>query len=499
MGDLTRPLAARLQRLGAVDLRAALRPRGAVVQVGDGVAQVVGLETAGYEELVTFDTGARGMVYDLAPDRVGVVLLSGADRVCVGEGARATGTLPSLPVGRELLGRVVDALGQPLDGEPPPPGERRPVFRAAPRLIERAPVDRPLHTGILAIDAAIPIGRGQRQLIVGDRNVGKTALALDVVAAQRETGVICVYVAIGQPLSRVLGIRQALRQSGALGNTVVVAAEAAETPGMQHLAPYSGTTVAEYFRDLGRDALVIYDDLTKHADAYRQLALLLGRPPGREAFPGDIFYVHAELLERATALSSEGAARSLTAFPIVETTDSDISAYIPTNLISITDGQIYLDVGRFDRNQRPAIDIGRSVSRVGGAAQAPIMRDVAHNLRIHMSRFESLESLTRIGLDVDQASRQTIERGRILRELLRQPRFTPRAVSDQALALIAVSDGWLDGLPPEKAAALLWRAADRARAEVAEVMEALEAGNIPADGYRELLRGVVAAAREAAP
>ncbi|MCA9555706.1 MAG: F0F1 ATP synthase subunit alpha, partial [Myxococcales bacterium] len=379
-------IAGRLAALERVDLGLALRPRGAVVEVGDGVAQVVGLRRPGYEHLVRFDAGAQGMAYDLGLARTGVVLLSGADRVRAGDGCVLTHELPSVPVSPALLGRVIDPTGAPLDGHAAPLGTPRAVFQPAPELMARDHVRRPLITGVMVIDVAVPIGRGQRQLLIGDRNVGKTSLALDVVAAQRDTGVLCVYVIIGQPLSRILRIADRLERAGARGHTVVVAADAAQTPGLQYLAPYAGATIAESFRDAGRDVLVIYDDLTKHADAYRELALLLGRPPGREAFPGDIFYIHAELLERATAMSPAAGGGSVTALPIVETTGSDISAYIPTNLISITDGQVYLDAARFERNLRPAVDIGKSVSRIGGAAQSPTVRAAARNVRIDMAR-----------------------------------------------------------------------------------------------------------------
>jgi len=464
----------RLAGIGSLELRRAFVPRGAVLEVGDGVARVAGLRGVGSEEIVAFDSGALGMAYELAPTETGVVLLKNAEAVRASEGVEATGELPALPVSREILGRTIDPLGQPLDGRPVVAGTLQPMFRRAPTLMERAPVDRPLLTGLMVVDSAIPIGRGQRQLIVGDRNVGKTALALDIVAAQRAGDVVCVYVVIGQPISRVLSIREALERQGALDNTVLIASDAGDPPGLQYLAPYAGTAVAEYFRDQGRDALVIYDDLTKHADAYRELALLLGRSPGREAFPGDIFYIHAQLLERATALAGDGRAGSITAFPIVETTDSDISSYIPTNLISITDGQVYLDTALFERNQRPAVDIGRSVSRVGGAAQRPSLRASAHNLRIVMSRFESLESLTRVGLDVDPATQRAVERGRIMREILRQPRFTVRRVADQILALTAVSEGWLDELSPANARSLIWAASARLRSEDEELAAVLE-------------------------
>jgi F-type H+-transporting ATPase subunit alpha len=474
-----------------LDVSDEVRLRGVVVEVGDGVAQVVGLPEVGYEELVVFDSGACGMAYDLAPERTGVVLLVSGDGVAAGEGAEGMGRLPSIPVGPNLLGRIVDPLGAPIDERPPPAGQSRPVFVAAPDLVVRAPVCRQLLTGVLAIDTAIPVGRGQRQLIIGDRNVGKTALALDIVSAQKNTGVVCVYVMIGQPLSRVLSVRDALLASGAWDNTVIVAAEASEAPGIQYLAPYAGTAVAESFRDAGRDALVVYDDLTKHADAYRELALLLNRPPGREAFPGDIFYIHAELLERATVMSDASGGGSLTALPIVETTDGDISSYIPTNLISITDGQVYLDATRFEKNQRPAVDVGRSVSRVGGTAQPDVLRRVARNVRIATARFDTLEAFTRVGLDVDPKTQLSIDRGRALRELNRQPRFTLRSLAAQILALLAVDGGWLDGLAASEARDLVWRSAERARAELASDSEALDRGQEPAAGWQERLQQLV--------
>lgn len=478
-----------------LDLRPALGVRGAVVEVGDGVARVVGLPDVGSEELVQFDSGALGVAYEIAPERTGVVLISGGERVRARDGAVALRRLPSIPVGGELLGRVVDPLGAPLDGRPPPAGAVRSLFREAPPLTARAPVETPLQTGIMAIDAAIPIGRGQRQLIIGDRNVGKTALVLDIIAAQRLGDVACVYVVIGQPISRVLGVREALERAGALANTVIVASDAGDPAGLQYLAPYAGAAVAEAFRDEGRDALVVYDDLTKHADAYRELALLLGRPPGREAFPGDIFYIHAELLERATALAAGG---SVTAFPIVETTDSDISGYIPTNLISITDGQIYLDSARFERNQRPAIDIGRSVSRVGGTAQVPALRAASRNLRIVMSRFEALEALTRVGLDVDAPTRKAIERGRITREVLRQPRLAVRSLADEILAVTAIDEGWLDGISLVEVGATLWSAAARVRQALPGLDATFRAGAPPV-GWKERLREEVTRARGVRP
>jgi F-type H+-transporting ATPase subunit alpha len=485
----------------SLDLMQVTKPRGAVVQVGDGVAHVVGLDNIGFEELMVFDSGALGMAYDLGPKGIGAILLSGVEHVRAGEGAMALHNLPSLPIGAGLLGRIVDPLGTPLDDGPAlETRESRPLFRPAPEFVERKGVDRPLHTGVMVIDAAIPIGRGQRELIVGDRNVGKTALALDIVAAQETNDVICVYVVIGQPLSRVLGIRDTLRSEGAMEHTAIIAADASMSPGMRYLAPYAGATVAEWFRDSGRDALIVYDDLTKHADAYRELALLLGRPPGREAFPGDIFYIHAELLERAAARRQDSGGGSVTALPIVETTDSDISGYIPTNLISITDGQIYLDTSRFERNERPAVDIGRSVSRIGAVAQPEAMRAAAKNLRILMSRFEAVESLARVGLDVDPSTARAIHRGRVMRELLRQGRFEKRSVSAQVFLLTAVTEGWLDAIAPEKAHELMNRVLFRTRTELEEIVETLDAGALPGKDWKIHIQALLQpAAKEVVP
>ena len=471
-----------------LDLSRGLRVRGIVTRVADDVAWVAGLDDVGSEELVRFDPGALGMALELAADTTGVVLLSGAADVTTGEGAIGLGRLPTLPVGPDALGRILDPLGTPLDGGPPLAGSRRLLFCPALEFIERKNVDQPLITGVMAVDAAIPIGRGQRELIIGDRDVGKTALAIDVVAAQRRGDVACVYALIGQPMSRVLSLREELDAAGVADNVTIIAAVASAPPGLQYLAPYAGASMAESFRDAGLDALVIYDDLTKHANAYRELALLLDRPPGREAFPGDIFYVHAELLERASARRPDLGGGSVTALPIVETTDSDISGYIPTNLISITDGQIYLDPSRHERNERPAVDIGRSVSRIGGKAQPEAMRQAARNLRILISRFEEVEALTRVGLDVDTSTQRTIRRGQVMRELLRQPRFSPRKVSEQVLTLTAVSSGWLDDIDPKRAREVVTRALERARAELASVVTTLDTGQLPAGDWTEAFK-----------
>lgn len=473
----------------AADFASVLRPRGTVARTGDGVAQVVGLDHVAYEELVCFDSGALGMAFDLRANTVGVLLLSGFEAVRAGEGVIGMGRLPDLPVGSATLGRVIDPLGNPLDDNGPLPElPRLALFRQAPELIERKPVDEPLRTGVLVVDAAIPIGRGQRELIIGDRNVGKTALAEDAIVAQIPGDVACVYVVIGQAMSRVLALRESLLRAGVLENTAIVTAEASMPPGMRYLAPYAGASVAEWFREQGGHALVVYDDLTKHADAYRELSLLMDRPPGREAYPGDVFYIHAELLERAAARNAASGGGSVTAFPIVETTESDLAAYIPTNIISITDGQIYLDAARFARNERPAVDIGRSVSRIGGAAQPEPMRLAARNLRILHSRFEELESLSRVGLELEAGVEQEIARGRRLRSLLRQPRLAPRGIAEQVLAVLAASEGWLDGVSPEDAPRIVENLGARLRSEQPLVASCLERGEVPEGDWLEKIQ-----------
>ncbi|MDH5306181.1 MAG: F0F1 ATP synthase subunit alpha [Myxococcales bacterium] len=481
------------------DLSSVFRARGVVARTGDGVAQVAGLTRVAYEELVGFDSGALGLAFDLRADSTGVLLLSGAEAVRAGEGVVGLARLPELPVGPATLGRVIDPLGNPLDdGGPLPELPRCELFRPAPELIERKAVDAPLRTGVFVIDAAIPIGRGQRELIIGDRNVGKTALAEDAIVAQTAGDVACVYVVIGQAMSRVLTLRETLLRAGALQNTAIVAADASMPPGMRYLAPYAGASVAEWFRDQGGHALVVYDDLTKHADAYRELSLLMDRPPGREAFPGDVFFIHAELLERAAARNAAAGGGSVTALPLVETTESDIAAYIPTNIISITDGQIYLDTARFARNERPAVDIGRSVSRIGGAAQPAPVQIAARNLRILHSRFEELESLARVGLELETGLAQEIARGRLLRALLRQPRLSPRGIAQQVLGVLAVSEGWLDGLAPEQAPRFVESLVARVRSEEPGTASRLERGELPEGDWVERIRANAAALGSAA-
>lgn len=482
-----------------VDLASAFKPRGVVRSVGDGVAIISGLPEVRFQEVLAFDSGATAMAFDLRTDGLGAVLLGRRDAVREGDGVVSTGRLPELAVGPDALGRILDPLGNPLDEGPPlSEGESLPLFRAAPEIIERGDVNQTLWTGVLAIDAAIPIGRGQRELIIGDRNIGKTSLAIDLVAAQRAGDVACVYVVIGQPMSRVLALRDTLDRAGCLANTALVAAPSSASPGLQYLAPYAGASVAEAFRDRGGHALIIYDDLTKHADAYRELALLLGRPPGREAFPGDIFYIHAELLERAAALNKNLGGGTVTAFPLVETSDGDISAYIPTNLISITDGQIYLEKTRFERDQRPAIDIGRSVSRIGAVAQPPVMRAASRNLKIELSRFESLEKLSRVGLDIDLTTQATLKRGEILRALLRQSRLSRRSIAHQVIALTAANEGWLQELPPRRAALVADALVAIARSDQPELVRAIDGGKLPPDDWKSPLRELVSRAESLA-
>lgn len=450
----------------------ALRPRrepiveevGVCTQIGQGIARVRGLPAVRFEELVRFPGGLMGMAFTLEEDEVGVILLGESEELSSGDEVRRTGRVIDVPVGEELLGRVVDALGSPLDGgRPIRTWVRRPIERPAPPVMDRAPVTRPLQTGLKAIDALIPIGRGQRELIVGDRHTGKTAVALDTIINQRDTNVICVYCAIGRRSDDTARVIAALRKHGALDYTVVVVASGEDPPGLQYVAPYAATTMAEYFAERG-DVLVIYDDLTQHAKAYREVSLLLRRPPGREAYPGDIFYIHSRLLERATHLRPDLGGGSMTALPIVETEAQNISAYIPTNLISITDGQIYLSPELFQKGILPALDVGESVSRVGGRTQLPAYRAVAGDLRLQYTQFEELESFARFGTRLDEETQQKLERGRRVREALQQPQYEPIPVDEQIGVLLAASRGVFDDVEPEE----VDRAARRVREAVTE-------------------------------
>ena len=423
------------------------RDVGTVRQVGDGVASVWGLPQARTDELLLFSSGVMGLVMNLETDWIDCILLGPEGGIQGGDLVWSTGQRIAVPVGERLLGRVVNALGAPVDGK----GrlfvdEHRFIERVAPGVIERQAVDEPLHTGLKAVDAIIPIGRGQRELIVGDRQTGKTALALDAIINQRDRDVVCVYVAIGQRKSSVLQVMRTLEDAGAMDHTVIVTASPDDPPALIYLAPYAGTTIAEEFLDRGGDVLIVYDDLTRHADAYRELSLLLRRPPGREAYPGDIFYLHSRLLERAVRLSDALGGGSITALPIVETRRGNISAYIPTNLISITDGQIYLSPELFNQGVRPAVDVGLSVSRVGGAAQTPIMRRVSGQLKLELAQYEEVAHFARFGTEIDRATRQQISRGERLREVLKQPAYAPLELWQQVVILYAATRGYLDEL-----------------------------------------------------
>ncbi|WP_174769491.1 alternate F1F0 ATPase, F1 subunit alpha [Persicimonas caeni] len=476
-GALDRTLA-RLDR--AVDRhRPGLRVRefGTVRSVDHGIAKVSGLPRVAYEEMVTFETGEMGLALDLGEHEVGVVVLGDDAKIRAGIEVERTGRVLQVPVGEALLGRVVNPLGEPLDRhEPVHAAAFRPVERPAPEILERAPVTTPLQTGIVAVDAMVPIGRGQRELIVGDRQTGKTAIAIDTILNQRDKDVLCVYCAIGQRNASVAHAISELRERGALDYTVVVVAESEDPPGLQFIAPYAATSIAEYFMRNGRDVLVVYDDLTQHARAYREISLLMRRPPGREAFPGDIFYLHSRLLERATHLRDEHGGGSLTALPIIETEAENISAYIPTNLISITDGQIYLSPKLFHKDIVPAVDVGRSVSRVGGKTQLPAFRAVASELRLAYSQFEELETFSRFGTRLDEDTRRTLEHGRRVREVLKQPQYQPQSAAEQVIVLVAASENLFDDIPVEDVQHAARQVRDTVPGELPYIVRKIKAG-----------------------
>ena len=423
---------------------------GTVLTVGDGIARVDGLEGAAYGEVLLFDGGVRGMVQDLSEDSVGCILFDDDASICAGSTVRRTGRTAGVPVGEGFLGRVVNALGVPIDGGGDIRADGyRAVESPAPGIIDRQSVDTPLETGILTVDSMFPIGRGQRELIIGDRQTGKTAIAIDAILNQKDTGVLCIYVAIGQKESTVAGVVQKLRDRGAMAYTTVVCAHASETAPMLYIAPYAGAAIGEYFMYRGRDVLIVYDDLSKQAVAYREISLLLQRPPGREAYPGDVFYLHSRLLERAARLSEEAGGGSMTALPIIETQAGDISAYIPTNVISITDGQIFLETDLFHAGVRPAINVGLSVSRVGGAAQLGAMKQVAGRLRMDLAQYRELASFAQFGSDLDKATRDTLARGSRMTELLKQPQYAPMDAADQVAVLFAAGEGYTDTIAVE--------------------------------------------------
>jgi F-type H+-transporting ATPase subunit alpha len=420
---------------------------GTVISVGDGIARVYGLEKVMAGELLEFPHGVMGLALNLEESQVGVVLLGQYTEIREGNQVKRTGRIMEVPVGDALIGRVVDALAQPIDGRGPIVSDKfNPVERIAPGVVDRQPVKEPLQTGIKAIDAMIPIGRGQRELIIGDRQTGKTAVALDAIINQKGQNVICVYVAIGQKRSTVAQVVKTLQEYGAMDYTIVVSASASDPAPMQYVAPYAGCAIAEYFRDNGKHALCIYDDLSKHAAAYREISLLLRRPPGREAYPGDVFYLHSRLLERAAKMSEKNGSGSLTALPIIETQASDVSAYIPTNVISITDGQIFLESDLFNSGVRPAVNVGISVSRVGGSAQIKAMRQVAGSLRLDLAQFRELAAFAQFGSDLDKVTLAQLSRGQRLTEILKQDQYTPFPVEKQVIIIYAGTNGFLDDL-----------------------------------------------------
>ena len=423
---------------------------GTVISVGDGIARIHGLEKVMYSELLEFPHGVSGMALNLEEDQVGAVLLGEASEIKEGDLVKRTNKIMAVPVGESMVGRVVNALGQPIDGKGPINTEKfNPVERIAPGIVDREPVKLPLQTGLKSIDSMIPIGRGQRELIIGDRQTGKTAVAVDTIINQKDGDVICIYVAIGQKRSTVAQVVQTLFDNDAMGYTIVVSASASDPAPMQYIAPYAGCAIGEFFCDQGKHTLCIYDDLSKHAAAYREISLLLRRPPGREAYPGDVFYLHSRLLERAAKLSESRGGGSLTALPIIETQAGDVSAYIPTNVISITDGQIYLESDLFHSGIRPAINVGLSVSRVGGSAQIKAMRQIAGTLRLELAQFRELAAFAQFGSDLDKSSQAQLSRGQRLVEVLKQNQYSPLSVEKQVIIVFAATNGYLDSLEVE--------------------------------------------------
>ena len=421
---------------------------GVVIASADGIVQVEGMDRAVYGEIVTFENGAKGMVESVEPGRLGIMLFDGAESVGVGTLVTRSGKRAGIPVGEKFLGRVIDPLGEPIDGKGPIEAEGyNPVEKQAPGILERQSVDTPLHTGILAIDSMFPIGRGQRELIIGDRQTGKTSIATDAILNQKDTGVLCIYVAIGQKASSIARVAEDLKKHGAMSYTTIVAATASDSAPLQYIAPYAGTALAEYFMDKGKSVLIVYDDLSKHAVAYRAISLLLRRSPGREAYPGDVFYLHSRLLERSCRMRDDLGGGSITALPIVETQAGDVSAYIPTNVISITDGQIFLESALFNAGNRPAVNVGLSVSRVGGAAQTKAMKKANSNLRIELAQYKDMESFAQFSSDLDAETRRQLEHGKALTEMLKQPLYQPKSDAEQVVILTLASHGMLDTLP----------------------------------------------------
>ena len=471
------------EQLAHFDANASLEEVGTVLQVGDGIARIFGLSNAQYGELVKFDNGLKGIVLNLEEDNVGITLLGPSTDIKEGDTVKRTGLIASINVGEGIVGRVVNTLGQPIDGKGPLTGQlyEMPLERKAPGVIFRQPVNEPLQTGVKAIDAMIPIGRGQRELVIGDRQTGKTTVCIDTILNQKEfydagKPVYCIYVAIGQKASTVAGITKTLEDAGALAYTTIVAANASDPAPMQVYAPFAGAAIGEYFRDTGRPALIIYDDLSKQAVAYREVSLLLRRPPGREAYPGDVFYLHSRLLERCAQLSDDLGAGSMTGLPIIETKANDVSAFIPTNVISITDGQVFLESDLFNQGVRPAINVGVSVSRVGGAAQTKGMKKVSGSLRLDLAAYRDLEAFATFASDLDPASKAQLDRGARLVELLKQAENSPQTVEHQIISIWLASEGHFDNVPVVDIRRFEFELQDYLQAEAPEVFEQIKGG-----------------------
>ncbi|ARS52436.1 F0F1 ATP synthase subunit alpha [Kushneria konosiri] len=490
-------------RIENLDLDAQARNEGTIVGVADGIVRIHGLADAMFGEMIEFPEGIFGMVLNLERDSVGVVVLGDYQKLQEGMTGKCTGRILEVPVGRELIGRVVDALGNAIDGKGDiNTTETDAVEKVAPGVISRQGVDQPVQTGLKSIDAMVPIGRGQRELIIGDRQIGKSAIAIDAIINQKGKGITCVYVAVGQKQSTIANVVRKLEEHGAMEHTIIVAAGAADPAAMQFLAPYSGCTMGEYFRDRGEDALIVYDDLSKQAVAYRQISLLLRRPPGREAYPGDVFYLHSRLLERASRVNAEyvekitngevtGKTGSLTALPIIETQGGDVSAFVPTNVISITDGQIFLETGLFNSGVRPAINAGLSVSRVGGAAQTKIIKKLGGGVRLALAQYRELAAFSQFASDLDEATRKQLEHGQRVTELMKQKQYSPMSIADMAVSLYAANEGYLSDVPVDKVLNFERDLLDYMRAEKGELMEKINStGGYDNDIQQGLKSGV---------
>ena len=496
------------ERIENFEVSAEARDVGTVIAVTDGIVRIHGLADARYGEMLEFPGNTFGMALNLERDSVGAVVLGDYKHISEGDTVKTTGRILEVPIGEAMLGRVVDALGLPIDGKGPIEAEASaPIEKVAPGVIERQSVDQPVQTGLKAIDSMVPIGRGQRELIIGDRQTGKTAVAIDTIINQRGTGIKCIYVAIGQKASSVAGVVRKLEEKGAMEHTIVVAATAADSAAMQYISPYSGTTMGEYFLDKGEDALIVFDDLTKQAWAYRQVSLLLRRPPGREAYPGDVFYLHSRLLERASRVNAayvedvsggkvKGKTGSLTALPIIETQAGDVSAFVPTNVISITDGQIFLETDLFNAGIRPAINAGLSVSRVGGAAQTKIIKKLGGGVRLALAQYRELAAFAQFASDLDAATRRQLERGQRVTELMKQKQYAPLSVAEMSLSLFAVNEGYIDGVPVEKVVDYEAALHDFARANNQSVLDAINESGDYNDDVVASLKGICEAFAE---